>query len=37
LALPEGPVNLMFKLPGKHEKSEGLGFDLITIQCDRVK
>lgn len=37
LMLPEGTVNLMFKLVGKNEKSEGLGFDLITIQCDRVE
>ena len=37
LTLPEGPVNLMFKLVGKNEKSEGFGLDLITIQCDRVE
>ncbi len=37
LMLPEGPANLMFKLVGKNEKSEALGFDLITIQCDRVE
>lgn len=37
LLLPEGPANLMFKLVGKNEKSGGLGFDLITIQCDRVE
>jgi hypothetical protein len=37
MALPEGPVNLMFKLVGKNEKSEGLAFDLITIQCDRLE
>ena len=37
MALPEGPVNLMFKLVGKNEKSEGLAFDLVTIQCDRLK
>ncbi|MHB8898415.1 MAG: glycoside hydrolase family 172 protein [Thermoguttaceae bacterium] len=33
----EGPVNLMFKVIGKNEKSEGLGFDLVTIHLDRVK
>ena len=37
LTLPEGPSNLMFKLIGKNDASEGLGFDLITIQCDRVE
>lgn len=37
LFLEEGPVNLMFKLVGKNEKSEGLGFDLIMIQCDRTE
>ncbi len=36
MMLPEGPSNLMFKLVGKNEKSEGLGFELITIQCERV-
>ena len=35
MELPEGPVDLMFKLVGSNEKSEGLGFDLISIQCDR--
>lgn len=34
---PEGPANLMFKLVGKNPNSEGLGLDLIKIQCDRVK
>lgn len=37
LTLPEGPSNLMFKLIGKNDESEGLGFDLIAIQCDRVE
>ena len=37
LVLEEGPVNLMLKLVGMNEKSEGLGFDLITIQCDRIE
>lgn len=35
MMLPEGPTNLMFKLVGKNEASEGLGLDLITIHCDR--
>jgi len=26
----------MFKLVGKNEKSGGLGFDLITIQCEKA-
>ncbi len=37
LVLDEGPVNLMLKLVGMNEKSEGLGFDLITIQCDWIE
>ena len=37
LMLPEGASNLMFKLVGKNDESEGLGFDLITIRCDRVE
>ena len=37
LVLEEGPVNLMLKLVGMNAKSEGLGFDLITIQCDRIE
>ncbi len=34
--LDEGPVNLTFKLVGKHEQSSGYGFDLITVQLERV-
>ncbi|MFC1537405.1 glycoside hydrolase family 172 protein [Gemmatimonadota bacterium] len=37
LELEQGPNNLMFKLIGKNEKSEGLGFDLTNIICERVK
>ena len=37
LVLEEGPMNLMLKLVGKNDKSEGLGFDLITIQFDRME
>jgi hypothetical protein len=37
LQLEEGPVNLMLKLIGKHDESKGLGFDLITIQFDRIQ
>ncbi len=37
MALAEGPVNLMFKVVGKNEKSQGLALDLVTIQCDRVE
>lgn len=36
LSLENGPSNLMFKLVGKNERSRGLGFDLITIQCEKV-
>ena len=35
LELEQGPNNLMFKLVGKNEKSEGLGFDLTSIVCER--
>jgi hypothetical protein len=35
LDLCEGRNNLMFKLVGKHEKSTGLGLDLISIVCVR--
>jgi hypothetical protein len=37
LSLDEGPINLMFKLVGKDERSRGLGLDLITIQCERAE
>jgi len=37
LDLEQGPNNLMFKLVGKNEQSQGLGFDLTSIICERVK
>jgi hypothetical protein len=37
LELEQGPNNMMFKLVGKNEKSQGLGFDLRSIICERVK
>jgi hypothetical protein len=37
LFFDEGPVNLMFKLVGKNGQSGGLGFDLVTIQCERAE
>jgi hypothetical protein len=37
LFLEEGPANLLFKLVGKNEQSRGLGFDLVTIQCEKVE
>ena len=37
LQLGQGPNNLMFKLVGKSEESQGLGFDLTSIICERVK
>jgi hypothetical protein len=36
LDLAEGPNALMIKLPQKNEKSTGLGFDLISIICERA-
>ncbi|MBN2269180.1 MAG: DUF2961 domain-containing protein [Sedimentisphaerales bacterium] len=36
LDLNEGANNLLFKLVGKNEKSEGLGLDLTGIICERV-
>ena len=36
LDLNEGPNNLLFKLVGKNEKSEGLGLDLTGIICERA-
>ncbi|MEW5977910.1 MAG: glycoside hydrolase family 172 protein [Acidobacteriota bacterium] len=36
LTLDGGPNNLMFKLVGRNEKSNGLGFDLINIICERT-
>lgn len=35
LDLEQGPNNLMFKITGKNEKSQGLGFDLTNIICER--
>jgi len=37
LPLEQGPNNLMFKLVGQNEQSEGLGFDLTSIVCERVE
>ena len=37
LKLDQGPNNLMFKLIGKNEKSEGLGFKLTNIICEKVE
>jgi hypothetical protein len=37
LELEEGPNNLMFKLIGKNDQSQGLGFDLRSIACERVQ
>ncbi len=37
LDLVEGPNNLLFKIVGKHEDSEGMGLDLRNIICERVK
>ncbi len=37
LELEEGPNNLMFKLTGKNDQSEGLGFDLRSIICEKVQ
>jgi len=37
LDLEQGPNNLMFKLVGKNEKSQGLGFDLTSIICEKVQ
>ncbi|MBN2314997.1 MAG: DUF2961 domain-containing protein [Sedimentisphaerales bacterium] len=36
LDLIEGPNKLLFKLVDKNEKSQGLGFDLTNIICERV-
>ncbi len=36
LDFEQGPNNLMFKLVGKNAQSEGLGFDLTSIVCERV-
>jgi len=37
LEMEQGPNNLMFKLVGKNDKSEGLGFDLTSIICEKVQ
>lgn len=37
LELEEGPNNLMFKLTGKNDQSQGLGFDLRSIICEKVQ
>lgn len=37
LEMEQGPNNLMFKLTGKNEKSQGLGFDLTSIVCEKVQ
>ncbi|UCG57156.1 MAG: DUF2961 domain-containing protein [Phycisphaerales bacterium] len=37
LDLAEGQNNLLLKIVGKNEKSEGLGLDLRNIICERVK
>lgn len=37
LELAEGPNNLLFKIVGKNEKSQGQGLDLVNIICERVQ
>jgi hypothetical protein len=37
LDLVEGANNLLFKIVGKNERSEGQGFDLTNIICERVE
>ena len=37
LDLAEGPNHLLFKIVGKNERSQGLGFDLTHIICERVE
>ena len=37
LELEEGPNNLLFKIVGKNDKSQSLGFDLTNIICEIVK
>ncbi len=34
--LVEGPNNLLFKIVGKNEKSQGQALDLVNILCERV-
>lgn len=36
LNLAEGQNNLLFKLTGKHEESQGLALDITNIICERV-
>jgi hypothetical protein len=37
IELAEGPNNLLFKIVGKNEKSQGQGLDLINIICERAQ
>jgi hypothetical protein len=37
LELVEGPNNLLFKIVGKNEMSQGQGLDLTNIICERVE
>ena len=36
LELVEGTNNLMFKIVGKNEKSQGQAFDVINVICEKV-
>lgn len=37
LELEQGPNHLMFKLVGRNEKAQQLGFDLTNIVCERTR
>jgi hypothetical protein len=37
LELAEGPNNLLFKIVGKNERSQGQGLDLTNIVCEKVE
>jgi hypothetical protein len=37
LELAEGPNNLLFKIVGKNEMSQGQGLDLTNIVCEKVE
>jgi len=37
LELVEGPNNLLFKVVGKNEKSQGQGFDVTNVICERIE
>ena len=37
LELAEGPNNLLFKVVGKNEKSQGQGFDVTNVICERIE